>query len=216
MTDTYYKSTLPLKESLHDIPPPGRQDASEGNGRAPARPQDSNMSVGPGIQLKGEISKCATLVVEGDVDATLDGKALDIAQGGIFCGTARVESASIQGRFEGDLTVSGLLRVESGGLASGKLLYGQLEVAVGGDLTGEISKNTDEDEKPAADDSVEVTNEDENSAADDSGEVTDEDEKPAADDSVEVTDEDENSAVSLKRHLLLRTQDAGGGRFGSG
>ncbi len=118
------------------------------------------MSVGPGIQLKGEISNCATLVVEGDVDATLDGKALEIVQRGVFCGTARVESADIHGRFEGDLTVSGLLCVESNGSVSGKLRYGQLEVAVGGELSGEISKSTDEDEKSAADDSVEATDED--------------------------------------------------------
>ncbi len=189
MTDADNKPTpLPVRP-VHDIPPLGR-NARDSNSLAPARPQNGNMSVGSGIRLKGEISKCATLIVEGDVDATLDGNALEIVQRGVFCGTARVESADIQGRFEGDLTVSGMLRIENGGSASGKLRYGQLEVAVGGDLTGEISKNTDEDEKPAADDSVEVTNEDENSAADDSGEVTDEDEKPAADDSVEVTKED--------------------------
>ncbi len=41
-----------------------------------------------------------------------------------------------------------------------KLRYGSLEVAVGGDLSGEISKYIDKDEKPAADDSVEVTDED--------------------------------------------------------
>ena len=148
------------------------------------------MSVGPGIQLKGEISNCATLFVEGDVDATLDGKALEIVQRGVFCGTARVESAFIHGRFEGDLTVSGLLRVASGGSASGKLRYGQLDVAEGGDLTGEISKYIDENEKPTANDSVEVTDEDETPDADDSVEVADEDEKPDADDSVEVTNED--------------------------
>ena len=159
MTDADNKPTpLPLRP-VHDIPPLGR-NARDSNSLAPARPQNGNMSVGPGIQLKGEISKCATLVVEGDVDATLDGKALEIAQRGVFCGTARVESASIQGRFEGDLTVSGMLHIENGGSVSGKLCYGQLEVAVGGDLSGEISKYIDEDEKPAADDSVEVTDED--------------------------------------------------------
>ncbi len=176
MTDIDNNSTpFPAAPARHDIPSLGR-NAHDNDRLAPARPQDSNMSVGSGIQLKGEISNCATLVVEGDVDATLDGKALEIAQRGVFCGTARVESASIQGRFEGDLTVSGLLRVTSGGSASGKLRYGQLEVAVGGDLIGEISKYIDENERTAADDS-EVIDEDENenSAADDSVEVTDED-----------------------------------------
>jgi cytoskeletal protein CcmA (bactofilin family) len=188
MADPNY-TLMPLPaRPVHDIPPLGR-NARDSNSLAPASPQDGNMSVGPGIQLKGEISNCATLIVEGDVDATLDGKALEITKHGVFYGTARVESASIQGRFDGDLTVSGLLRVESGGSASGELRYGQLEVAVGGDLTGEISKNTDEEEKVAADDSVEVTDEDEKSAADDSIEVTDKDEMSAADNSVEVTDE---------------------------
>jgi cytoskeletal protein CcmA (bactofilin family) len=174
MTDADNKPTPFPARPVHDIPPLGR-NARDSNGLAPARPQNGNMSVGPGIQLKGEISNCTTLIVEGDVDATLDGTALEIVQHGVFCGTARVESANIQGRFEGDITVSGLLRVESGGSASGKLCYGQLEVAVGGDLTGEISKNTDEDRKSAADDSIEVTDEDDKSAADDSVEVTDED-----------------------------------------
>ncbi len=174
MTDADNKPTPFPTRPVHDIPPLGR-DARDSNSLASARPQGSNMSVGPGIQLKGEISNCATLVVEGDVDATLDGKALEILQRGVFCGTARVESAFIHGRFEGDLTVSGLLRVESGGSASGKLRYDRLEVAVGGDLTGEISKYIDEDEKPAADDSDEIADEDEKPAADDSDEVTKED-----------------------------------------
>ncbi len=156
MTDADDKLTPFPKRPLHDIPPLGR-NARDSNSLTPARPQDSNMSVGPGIQLKGEISKCATLVVEGDVEVTLDGEALEINQRGVFCGTARVESADIQGRFEGDLTVSGMLRIENGGSASGKLRYGQLEVSVGGDLTGEISKYIGENGKSAADDSVGFT-----------------------------------------------------------
>jgi cytoskeletal protein CcmA (bactofilin family) len=150
MAVTDYKSTQPSGRTLHDIPPLG-QNARDSDSLALVRPQDSDMSVGRGIQLKGKISKCATLVVEGDVEATLDGQALEIVQHGVFCGTARVESASIQGRFEGDLTVSGLLRVATGGSVSGKLRYGRLEVAVGGELSGEISKYTDEDEKPTED-----------------------------------------------------------------
>jgi cytoskeletal protein CcmA (bactofilin family) len=159
MTDADNKPTPFPVRPLHDIPPLGR-DARDSDSLAPARPKGSKMSVGPGIQFKGEISNCATLVVEGNVDATLDGEALEIVQRGVFCGTARVESADIHGRFEGDLTVSGLLSVENGGAVSGKLRYGRLEVAVGADLSGDISKYTDEDEKSAADDSVEATDED--------------------------------------------------------
>jgi len=104
------------------------------------------MTVGPGIELKGEISNCAALVVEGNVEATLDGEGLEISQRGVFNGTARVDSADIQGHFEGDLTVSGLLRIENGGSVSGKVRYGRIEVVAGGELSGEISKVIAEEE----------------------------------------------------------------------
>ncbi len=158
MTDDDKPTPLPAR-TLYAFPPL-RSDARDSDGHELANTQSSKMAVGPDIQFKGEISNCATMVVDGDVDATLDGESLEILQRGVFCGTARVESADIQGRFEGDLTVSGLLSVENGGAVSGKLRYGRLEVAVGGDLSGDISKYTDEDEKPAADYSVGDTDED--------------------------------------------------------
>lgn len=140
--------TVPIpSRSLPDIPAM-RRDAREGEGMSSSISQGSRMTVGPGIQLKGEISNCASLVVEGDVDATLDGEALEISQRGVFNGTVRVETADIQGRFEGDLTVSGLLRIENGGSVSGKVRYGRIEVIAGGELSGEISK-TSEEESPA-------------------------------------------------------------------
>lgn len=114
------------------------------------------MTVGPGIQLKGEISNCAALVVEGNVDATLNGEALEISQRGVFNGTARVESADIQGQFEGDLTVSGLLKIENGGSVSGTVRYGRIEVIAGGELTGEISKVGAKETPSTTVDSVEI------------------------------------------------------------
>lgn len=131
------KSTIPLAtRSMPDIPPKRRDN----EGLSSSMSQGSRMTVGPGIQLKGEISNCAALVVEGIVDATLDGEGLEISQRGVFNGTARVESADIQGQFKGDLTVSGLLRIENGGSVSGKVSYGRIEVIAGGELSGEISK----------------------------------------------------------------------------
>ena len=88
--------TVPIpSRSLPDIPAM-RRDVREGEGMSSSISQGSRMTVGPGIQLKGEISNCAALVVEGDVDATLDGEALEISQRGVFNGTVRVETADIQ------------------------------------------------------------------------------------------------------------------------
>lgn len=138
-------TAIPLpSRNLPDIPPMRR----DGEGLSTSISQGSRMSVGPGIELKGEISNCAALVVEGNVDATLDGDALEISQRGVFTGTVRVESAEIQGRFEGDLTVTGLLRIENGGSVSGTVRYGRIEVVAGGELTGDISRTSTE-ETPA-------------------------------------------------------------------
>ena len=135
---------IPLpRRNPPDIPPMRRDNDS-----VTSMSQGSRMTVGPGIQLKGEISNCAALVVEGNVDATLDGEGLEIAQRGVFNGTARVESASIQGQFEGELHVTGLLKIENGGSVTGTVRYGRIEVVAGGELSGEVSK-VSADEKPA-------------------------------------------------------------------
>ena len=132
--------TIPLgTRSMPDIPPK-RREMRDGEGLSSSMSQGSRMTVGPGIQLKGEISNCAALVVEGEVDATLDGEGLEISQRGVFNGTARVETADIQGQFKGDLKVSGLLRIENGGSVIGTVTYGRIEVVAGGELTGDVSK----------------------------------------------------------------------------
>lgn len=145
--------TIPLpSRKLPDIPPKRR----DMDGRSGSISQGSRMTVGPGIQLKGEISNCAALVVEGDVNGTLDGEGLEVSQRGVFHGTARVETADIKGQFEGELTVSGLLRIENGGSVSGTVRYGRIEVIAGGELSGEISKTSVEEVAPQPVSSVEL------------------------------------------------------------
>lgn len=144
--------SLPSR-NLPNIPPMGR----DSEGLSSSISQGSRMSVGPGIELKGEISNCAALVVEGNVDATLDGEALEISQRGVFTGTVRVESAEIQGRFEGDLTVSGLLRIENGGSVSGTVRYGRIEVVAGGELSGNISRTGTEEAPSKPVESIEIS-----------------------------------------------------------
>lgn len=147
-------TAIPLpSRNLPDIPPMRR----DGEGLAASISQGSRMSVGPGIELKGEISNCAALVVEGNIDGTLDGEALEVSQRGVFTGTVRVESAEIQGRFEGDLTVSGLLRIENGGSVSGTVRYGRIEVVAGGELSGDVSRTSTEEASATPAKSVEIT-----------------------------------------------------------
>jgi len=149
-------TAVPLPHRKVPEIPPLRRDGREGQSKSSARSQGSRMSVGPGIELKGEISNCAALAVEGNVEGTLDGDALEVSQHGVFNGTARVETADIQGRFDGELLVSGLLRIENGGKVAGIVRYGRIEVIAGGELSGDISMTSAEEAPDKPVENVEI------------------------------------------------------------
>jgi cytoskeletal protein CcmA (bactofilin family) len=96
--------------------------------------------VGREIVFSGEIKSCDCLVVEGTVKANVAAcKDIQIAEGGLFTGTASVAVAEIRGRFEGELTVSDRLSVRSGGKIAAKVRYNQVEVECGGQISGDIA-----------------------------------------------------------------------------
>jgi cytoskeletal protein CcmA (bactofilin family) len=99
---------------------------------------EGTLIVGEGIQVKGEIQSCTRLIVEGKVEASLEARELEVRAQGLYEGTAVVETASVGGSFTGNLTVKGLLTVESGGRVSGTLRYGELCIAQGGRLSGDV------------------------------------------------------------------------------
>ncbi len=102
------------------------------------------LTVGPDIQMKGEITTCDRVVIEGAVDATLrDVHTVELAQSGTLKGTAEVEDAEISGAFEGDLLVRGRLIIYSTGVIRGNVTYGEIEIERGGQVSGNV-RNVDE------------------------------------------------------------------------
>lgn len=117
------------------------------------------MIVGPAIRVKGEIGACDTLVVQGEVEASMTGRVMEVAQGGLFKGQVELEEASVSGRVNGKLTVKGLLKVTAGGEVRGEVRYGELQIEKGGVIAGDIglldtpapgSKSKTDDEKAEA------------------------------------------------------------------
>jgi len=138
--------------------PSGGQTAEETTGAAaPERPEPDRyggkrLIVGEGIRLSGEISSCDRLVVEGEVEVTLnDTLALEISSTGRFTGGCEVEEADISGVYEGDLTVRRRLFVRSSGRLTGTIRYGELELERGGQIAGNVSVlNAEGGASPAA------------------------------------------------------------------
>lgn len=121
---------------------------------------EGTLIVGEGIQVKGEIQACRKLIVEGTVEASLEAAELTVRKGGVYHGKAAVESASVDGEFDGELTVDGVLTIRAGGRVTGSLRYRDLMIEKGGRLSGDIDLLGEkaEPEKAAADEQqVEAT-----------------------------------------------------------
>jgi cytoskeletal protein CcmA (bactofilin family) len=104
-----------------------------------AETEHRKLIVGREIALSGEITSCDRLVVEGSVEANLANcRDVDIAESGLFKGSASIEEAEIRGRFEGTLTVRKKLVIRSTGRVIGTVRYAQVEIEAGGQLAGDI------------------------------------------------------------------------------
>ncbi|WP_135081212.1 polymer-forming cytoskeletal protein [Terasakiella sp. SH-1] len=98
------------------------------------------LTVGREISLRGEITACETLIVEGQVDAKItDARVLDVANGGVYTGTAHVEEAFISGVFDGELYAYKTLTVKSGGRVKGDVRYGRIVIEEGGEIAGSMA-----------------------------------------------------------------------------
>lgn len=97
------------------------------------------LTVGNDIILRGEVTTCDRLVIEGKVDAKIsDVHTVEIAETGSFKGQAEVEEAEISGTFDGDIVVRGRLVIYSTGKVRGNITYGEIEIERGGEISGEI------------------------------------------------------------------------------
>jgi len=102
------------------------------------------LTVGREISLSGEIASCDTLIVEGSVEANLQNcRDVDIAETGQFKGTAEIDNADVRGTFEGNLIVRKRLLIRSGGQVSGTIRYSQIEIELGGQISGDVQMNAD-------------------------------------------------------------------------
>jgi cytoskeletal protein CcmA (bactofilin family) len=142
-------------EGPPDLPRPDLPSEPPGTGHRPAERSDvaiaetRRLMVGKDITLRGEITSCDKLVIEGNVDASMaSGRELQLLKTGHFTGKVVVEEAEVAGEFSGDLTVKNRLIIRSQGRVSGDIRYGVLEVEKGGQLVGNIDVEAETTDQP--------------------------------------------------------------------
>ncbi len=103
-------------------------------------PENKILTVGRDITLSGEIKQCDRLIIEGEVDASLEGtRVLEISQAGTFRGDTEVEEADIAGFYSGTLTARRKLIIRKTGRVTGNVRYKEIIVEAGGKIGGDVS-----------------------------------------------------------------------------
>ena len=132
-TSTYRPEIV--RRPAEPIGAPRRVERSRVTGEGDSK----KLTVGRDIQLKGEITSCDKLVVEGRVEASLsDARAIEVAPTGYFKGDAQVDDADISGHYEGHLVARHKLTVRANGRVTGSIRYGRIVIESGGEISGDM------------------------------------------------------------------------------
>ena len=92
--------------------------------------------------MKGNIERCETLEVHGEVEAEIECDRLIIDEGGILKGTVATRTAEISGSLSGTARVREKVMIRAAGRFSGKLSYGAIRIELGGLASGELEEIT--------------------------------------------------------------------------
>jgi cytoskeletal protein CcmA (bactofilin family) len=150
------RGPTPVPPRTPDQPRPNAESARPGDTGprpgnalpAPRRSEDDlrKLIVGREISLSGEITSCDKLIVEGSVEANLQNcHDVELAESGLFKGSATIDEIEVRGRFEGNLIVRKRLLIRATGRVSGTIRYGQIEIECGGQISGDIQAQSNED-----------------------------------------------------------------------
>ena len=109
----------------------------------------SKVIIGEGVTIKGEITNAEEVQIDGVADIILKTENINVGSNGDLKGTIEATNADIWGKIDGDIKISNTLTVQELGNVSGKIEYSQLQINLGGSVTGELIKNEKKPSKPS-------------------------------------------------------------------
>ena len=112
--------------------------------------------IGHGVIINGEIKKADEVQIDGDADVTMKTDNLVVGATGDCKGNIETHNADIWGGFDGDIKASGTLTIQEQGKVSGKIEYQNLQIKLGGQISGDIKlsdkiQSIKKDTKPSED-----------------------------------------------------------------
>ena len=99
----------------------------------------ANVVIGNGVIIKGEILQADTVQIDGTADVTMTTENLMIGVNGHLKGDLTSHHVEVWGKLDGNIKVTGTLTVQEAGMVSGNLEYENLQVKLGGQITGDVN-----------------------------------------------------------------------------
>ena len=117
-----------------------KDNINEGSTNDVFRPAKGTAKVviGNGVSITGEIKKADEVQIDGEADVTMKTDNIVIGNTGICKGNIETHNADIWGVFDGDLKASGTLTIQEQGKATGTIEYQNMQIKLGGKLSGDI------------------------------------------------------------------------------
>ena len=94
--------------------------------------------IGNGVSMTGEIKKADEVQIDGEADVTMKTDNLVVGVTGNCKGDIETHNADVWGEFDGDIKASGTLTIQEQGKVSGKIEYQNLQIKLGGRISGDI------------------------------------------------------------------------------
>ena len=115
--------------------------------------------IGQGVVINGEIKKADEVQIDGEADVTMKTDILVVGATGDCKGAIETHNADIWGAFDGDIKASGTLTIQEQGKVSGKIEYQNLQIKLGGQISGDIKlsdkiQSIKKDTKPSDENNV--------------------------------------------------------------
>ena len=115
--------------------------------------------IGHGVVINGEIKKADEVQIDGEADVTMKTDNLVVGATGDCKGAIETHNADIWGEFDGDIKASGTLTIQEQGKVSGKIEYQNLQIKLGGQISGDIKlsdkiQSIKKDTKPSDENNV--------------------------------------------------------------
>ena len=115
--------------------------------------------IGHGVVINGEIKKADEVQIDGEADVTMKTDNIVVGATGDCKGAIETHNADIWGAFDGDIKASGTLTIQEQGKVSGKIEYQNLQIKLGGQISGDIKlsdkiQSIKKDTKPSDENNV--------------------------------------------------------------